>query len=142
MDRFFSLEPDVAGGWGDGTVADTSVHPPVVTHLHYEFQDWFGDELVESFPCYLVTEALGATISQAGLNGFSLASVEITCSSEFTELQPNTMLPAFQWLKISGVAGESDFGLSSDHLLVVSEQALQVIGTHSISNCAVSEWRR
>jgi hypothetical protein len=140
MERFFSLEPEVAGGWGDRTVADTSVHPPVVSQLHYEFQGWLGDELVESFPCYLVTEALGVAISQAGLSGFSLASVETTCSSEFAELQPSTKLPPFQWLKIMGAAGQSDFGLSSDHMLVVSERTLRVI-THGISNCAISEWR-
>jgi hypothetical protein len=141
MDRFFSLEPEVAGGLGDGTVADTSVHPPVVSHLHYEFEGWLGDELVESFPCYLVTEVLGAAISRAGLSGFSLAHVETSCSPEFTEFQSGITLPAFQWLRISGVAGQSDLGLSSDHLLVVSERALQVIGTHGISNCAISEWR-
>jgi len=142
MDRFFSLEPEVAGGWGDRTDADTSVHPPVVSHLHYEFHGWLGDELVESFPCYLVTEALGTTISRAGLSGCSLSRAEVTCSQDFTELQPDTKLPAFKWLRISGIAGQSDLGLSSEHLLVISEQALQVIGTHSISNCAVAEWRR
>jgi len=140
MDRFFLLEPEVAGGWGDDTVADTSVRPPAVSYLHYEFQGWLGDELLESFPCYLVTEALGTTISQAGLSGFSLSSVKVTCSSEFAELQPDAKLPAFQWLRISGAAGQSDLGLSSDHLLVVSERALQAIGTHDIGNCAISEW--
>ena len=36
---FYSLEPEVAGELAEGTVMDTSVHPPIVTSVHYELAD-------------------------------------------------------------------------------------------------------
>ena len=54
--RYFILEPEIAGGWGERTVADTGIFPPTVTALHYRFDGWRGDELLESFPCFIVTD--------------------------------------------------------------------------------------
>src|SRR6476660_8794270 len=65
------LAPEVAGGWGERTVADTSTHPPRVTALHYQFDGWLGDELLESFPCYIVTRRLAHALTAAGLSGFN-----------------------------------------------------------------------
>lgn len=36
--KFFYIEPEVAGGFGERTRLDTTVHPPVVHELEYEFQ--------------------------------------------------------------------------------------------------------
>lgn len=44
MNKFFALEPEVAGGLGPNTVMDRSVHPPRVSHLHYVFDGWMGDD--------------------------------------------------------------------------------------------------
>ena len=35
--NFFVLEPEIAGGWGERTIADTSVFPPAVTVLALPF---------------------------------------------------------------------------------------------------------
>jgi len=142
MNRFFVLKPDVAGGWGNRTEADTSQHPPLVQKLHYEFEGWSGDELVTSFPCFLVSDGLGKSIQNEKLGGFSLAAAEVTASPEFREISPNKELPLFWWLKIDGVAGQDDFGISENHRLVVSERALQILQKHNISQCGVVEWRR
>jgi hypothetical protein len=32
------------------------VHPPIVSRLHLVFDTWEGDDLVERFPTFLVTE--------------------------------------------------------------------------------------
>ena len=117
---FYRLEPEVAGGWGDDTVADTTVHPPVVTALHYVFDGWLGDSIVESFPCYLVTAPLGDALVASGLSGFELRSVRINKSEQFAELYPDRKLPEFRWLHVTGAACVDDFGLSGDHLLVAS----------------------
>ena len=37
---YYILEPAVAGGLGEGTVMDSTVHPPRAERLHYEFEDW------------------------------------------------------------------------------------------------------
>lgn len=141
MTTYYQIEPEVAGGWGENTEADTSVHPPVVLSLHFEFQGWLGDDLLESFPCFLVSEQLGQAIRAANLDGFSLKQVEISYSAQFIELQRRPMLPKFNWLKITGGAGQADFGMSEAHLLVVSEEALAVLRQFSLNNAEVSEWK-
>ena len=36
--KYFYIQPEVAGGLGKNTVMDRSVHPPIVSRLHYEFR--------------------------------------------------------------------------------------------------------
>lgn len=139
MTAYYQIEPEVAGGWGENTVADTSVHPPVVHSLHYEFQGWLGDELLESFPCFLVSERVGHAIQAENLAGFSLEEVEISVSAQLRELQGGSLPPRFYWLKVAGRAAQADFGISESHLLVVSEEALAVLRRFSLNNADVSE---
>ena len=77
MREFWSLEPEVAGELGSGSLVDTSVHPPRVSKLTLMLSGWLGDELVETFPCYVVTESLGTALVSAGLTGFELDDVDI-----------------------------------------------------------------
>lgn len=127
MHRFYVVEPEVAGGVGPHSVMDGSVHPPVVSRLHYVFDGWLGDEIVESFPCFLVTEALSIRLAQAGLTGFEIDAVEVTASDQFLDAHPGQQLPPFVWLKVDGIAGGDDFGIGPDLRLVVSSKALQAI---------------
>jgi hypothetical protein len=114
MMRCFEIEPDVAGGIGRGTVMDTSVHPPVVTKLVYQFEGWFGDSIVTTFPCFLVTEDVKRRLVDLGASGAAFAQAEITISENFHELQPDVELPPFVWLKIDGQAGRDDFGIAGN----------------------------
>src|SRR4051812_22164191 len=107
---FFVLEPEVAGGWGRNTVADTRTHPPAVNHLHYEFYGWLGDALLESFPCFLVSEPLGEGLENVGLSGFRLAGVEVTNADQFHADGGSQALPTFRWLQVVGQPGRDDFG--------------------------------
>lgn len=136
------LDPEVAGGWGERTVADTSVHPPVVALLNYQFDGWLGDELLTSFPCYVVTRLLGDKLSEARLNGFQLADVQVSVSEQFEEIYPDRHLPEFYWLQVDGSAGVDDFGLSRRHQLVVSDRALAVLQTGQLRHCGVKAWRQ
>lgn len=43
------IEPEVAGSLGKETELDSSVFPPHVKKLHYEFDGWLGDDILESF---------------------------------------------------------------------------------------------
>lgn len=128
---YFHIQPDVAGNsFGDNSIIDVTVHPPVVTRLHYVFDGWSGDDLVESFPCFLVTKWLAKELENEGLSGFSLDDVEVSKSETFLELYPDVVLPKFFWLKISGAAGIDDFGFVSGTgkgCLVVSKKALDVL---------------
>ena len=51
----YTLEPEVPGGWGTGIEVDNSCHPPIVKRLHIEFDGWCGDELLECYPCFIVS---------------------------------------------------------------------------------------
>lgn len=137
---WFTLEPEVAGGWGEGTVANTTTHPPVVSVLHYCFDDWFGDELVESFPCFIVSRRVARALLTARLTGFGLARVHQSTSATFEELHPGRILPEFEWLQVAGAAGVDDFGLSSDHRLVVSARALAALQSGQLEHCGVERW--
>ncbi|WP_256573945.1 MULTISPECIES: hypothetical protein [unclassified Pseudomonas] len=137
---YYYIEPEVAGGLGDGTVLDGSAYPPVVHFLEYEFDDWLGDQLLESFPCFIVTEVVASTIKEAGLSGCSFSPVDIKKSETFEELSPDVVLPVFVWLKVSGVAGVSDFGLAQDHRLVISEEANRLLKRFGLENADVQEF--
>ncbi|WP_241280098.1 hypothetical protein [Chryseobacterium cucumeris] len=50
MYRF--IEPEVAGGLGEQSQLDNSFLPPLIKNLHYEFEGWLGNDLVESSMLY------------------------------------------------------------------------------------------
>jgi hypothetical protein len=113
---YWVLKPEVAGGLGESTVIDRHTHPPIVHRLHYEVQTWLGD------------------------TGCSFDTVLVTPEYPFDDLYPGRTLPPFAWLKIIGRAGEHDFGMSPDHLLVVSARALQCLRDFSLAHCEGAEF--
>ncbi|MEE4371635.1 hypothetical protein V2K69_14345 [Pseudomonas alliivorans] len=122
----YYIEPEVAGGLGETSIIDTSCHPPKITRLEYKFEGWLGDDLLEGFPCFIVTKRLADAISKKRLSGFCLKPLKISKSENFLELYPDLKLPDFKWLEIVGSAGVDDLGLAENHILVVSELALNV----------------
>lgn len=139
--KYYTLSPEVAGELGEHTEMDTSVHPPVITRLHYEFSDWLGDELVESFPVFLISTALGEEVTRAGLSGFVLADAETSVSEDAEELLGGETIPEFRWLKITGRPAVDDFGQTEQARLVVSERALEVLRRGSLNNCDIEDYQ-
>ncbi|TIW19641.1 MAG: hypothetical protein E5V65_10075 [Mesorhizobium sp.] len=125
--QYFKIRPHVAGGIGKGTVLDSSVHPPIVTKLHYKVEAWFGDVIVATFPCFLVTEEAQRALQKMGFSGATFADAEVTTSEEFQEDQPGLELPHFVWLKVNGKAGRDDFGIAVPFRLVISERVLDLL---------------
>ena len=125
--RYYEVKPQVAGDLGDNTVMDTSVHPPIVSKLHYQFDGWHGDVLVTSFPCFLVTEEAKRGLLALGITGATFADAEVTMSEDFHLVQPDVELPPFVWLKVDGEAGHDDFGINQNLNLVISERAFDVL---------------
>lgn len=136
--KFFALDPEVAGELGKNTVMDNSVHPPKVSRLHYELDAWLGDDLIQSFPCYLATERLRRKLETASVNGVAFAPVEFSLSANFKERHPSKVVPSFAWLKITGCASKDDFGVEADGRLVVSERALELIKQLTLKHCDIS----
>jgi len=136
--RYFCVEPEVAGGLGSRTAMNRNVHPPVVTKLHYHFDGWLGDGLLETFPVYLIVDNARRVLDGYGLTGFRFADVEITTSEEFQVVHPGQPLPKFAWLQVDGQAKRDDFGIRADGRLVVSERALDALTELGISNALVT----
>lgn len=133
----YIVEPEVAGGWGEGTVADTTVHPPVVSVLEYRLEGWFGDEILETFPCYIVTDSLMKDFAREKLVGYEDADVMLTVSEDFFSEYDTIDIPKFRWLKIVGSDPDSDFRYSADHRLIVSEKAMMVLKRHKITHADI-----
>ena len=131
------VSPEVAGELGENTRLDSSVHPPEVSHLHHCFEGWLGDELLEAFPCFLVSSELAKALEAERLVGFSLGEVEVSVSPEFQELYPERTLPEFRWLEITGENLDADFRLTPNFRLEVSSRALEVLRRFKIAHAAI-----
>ena len=117
---------------------DSSTHPPVVFRLHYLFDGWRGDELLESFPCFIVTKALGDALLVNGLTGFEFGEVEIEINPDVRDELPGE-LPEFYWLKITGEIPKNDFGRAPDLRLALSQRALGISNQFTLKNALIEE---
>ncbi len=127
---YIVVEPEVAGGMGEGTLLDQTTHPPIVTNLHYRFDGWLGDALLTTFPCYIATALSADHLVRALMTGFKVDPVQISKSEKFKESPPGRNLPPFVWLRIWGIAGVNDLGLLADNTLVLSQDALALFARH------------
>ena len=132
------VEPEVAGQLGEDSVLDHSTTPFTVQVLHYDFDGWLGDDLVETTPCFLVTDLLAAALRNSDLSGWVLDDLKVTTSEVFEELYPGKDLPEFRWLKVVGATSD-DFCLDRRHRLEVSDRALQLLKEFSIGNADIKE---
>ncbi|PZR53370.1 hypothetical protein DNL40_07580 [Xylanimonas oleitrophica] len=136
----YTIRPAVAGELGPGTILDASVHPPRVKRLNYEFSDWFGDDLVTTFPCYVVTERLVHALRERGITGVEFDHVEVTRSPDFAELHTG-QLPNFRWMKVTGRPGVDDLWIGENHRLCATESGLEALRTGQLDNALVEAVR-
>jgi len=143
---YYQLTPEVAGHLGHVTVIDRSGSTVVARSVEYVFDDWPEDDLIESFPCFIVTDLLKRLIEGAQASGCRFGPVTVSTSEQFDELEKlqsistPRQLPAFSSLIVDGVAGRDDFGISGSRFLVVSERLLQVLKRGKLDNCDVEEF--
>lgn len=136
----YFIEPEVSGQLGEKTIIDATTHPPVVKYLHFIFYGWLGDDLIECFPVFLVTEKLKLQLDESTLTGYRINNCEIEYSEEFNTLQPNTILPKFYWLEVTG-KDKNDFKIF-ENKLNVSDFAYSVLSQFSLKNAVVEEEER
>ncbi|GIG36257.1 hypothetical protein [Cellulomonas pakistanensis] len=132
----YQLEPEVAGGFGDATVIDTSMTPNLVTRLEYEFDGWLGDELVEFITVHLVTARVRDAVVDAGLTGIRFAPVAVSRSERFDELHRGD-LPEWVWMQVIGAPARDDAWIGARQLLTVSERMLAVLQRFPLAQCRV-----
>ena len=128
-DLFRYVEPEVAGFMGDQTVVDLSTHPPIVYSLDYQLDSWLGDDLLETFPCFVVTERLKQAIEAQALTGVIFDSVIISRGKTFSK---DRLLPTFHWLKVVGTPRKDDFGIAEDYRLIVSDEVYTLLRRFNI----------
>lgn len=151
----YFLEPEVAGELGENTIIENfnnvrlKGERPKVTHLHYQFTGWLGDEIVECTPCFIVTDDLAKAIEESQLNGYAFKDVEVSVSDEFKEMYPNKILPNFKRIVPEGLVevveenykewSGHDFCISQKSYLVITEKALNILKSHRLDNCDITE---
>lgn len=140
MKKYYELDLAAPGGPGERSVSEGGRNPKVYYSLHVIFESWLGDELVHFYPCFLVSESLGAKLQAAGLRGFEVGDVEVEKDRQFDLVYGDRELPAFRWLKITGEPGSDDFFLNDQFWLVVSGEALGVIETAEVPTLSADEY--
>lgn len=130
---FYYMEPEVAGSLGPDTILDRSTHPPIVKRLDFLVADWLGDELLETFPCFVVTIKLQQGIEDSYLTGVNFTRINVNYSTDVIAPDYDQARPLFSWMKVHGVAGVDDFGLGEDFRLVVSGRAKKLLETYSLN---------
>jgi hypothetical protein len=121
----YRLQPHVAGELGPETDFDPSTHPPVVKNVVYVLDFPEPDDLIESFPVFLVAEALCERLG--GLSGF--------------ELEPATVVfdggsRPFRRLVVTGTAAD-DAWIDEDLMLCVSAEMLEALRTGRLRFCDI-----
>jgi len=129
--KFYLYDVEASGSYGDNTVyvGDPKSHPPVISHLHYEFSLWPEEDLQAAVFHYIGTERLRTALEalQPPVTGIEFAEVEISGDEdEFERMErqgrPDSALGKWYWFKITGKAGRDDFGGEPTEDLVISER--------------------
>lgn len=134
------IEPEVAGELGNKTIIETQYFPPKVRELHFIFNGWLGDDIIECFPCFIVSEKLMNSILTNELTGVFFEEMRISKSEEFIEMYPAREIPKFYWAKITGKFGIDDFVIANDFRLVISEKAYGVLQLANVKNAIFEQY--
>ena len=135
--NYYYIEPEVSGGLGCRTIMDRSVHPPIISKLHFDMDGWLGDAILESFPCFVVTQEAKQGLVMMEATGGNFDDVDVTFTDRFKEQYRHRDVPSFAWLRPVGQAGQDDIGVISDGRLVVSERALSLLQKFGIANALI-----
>lgn len=137
----YKISPEVPGSIGSNSVIEYEGGKiKNIKFLEYEFEGWFGDELLTSSPCYIITERLAEFLDKNKLTGFACDdNIKTTKSEIFEYYHPNVELPTFLRMLVKGVVeinegkitrwSGHDFCLYRNVMLYVTERAFQSLKT-------------
>jgi hypothetical protein len=126
--EYLIVQPEVISGIGENTTGNNLGSQDQITNLHIEMEDWLGDDLMECFPCYIVTENFKKIFSEKKNSGYIFDDLEITFGEYFEDnFQLEVDLPKFYWLKITGIKNDSDVFIDEKLKLNVSNQFLDIL---------------
>lgn len=146
--KFYKVEPNVAGSFGDNSVIDFSVYPAHCEHFHHVFEWVPLDDLMEVYPCYVVTQRLRNALDGMAVTGCHFADLEVSIGDQFEYLYkdelaagktPEDLLPVIFWLQVFGVPAVDDFGRGNLGL-IISERVLQALLIFGLRITSVVEY--
>lgn len=62
--------------------------PPRLSNVSLEFDGWLGDNLIETYPLFAVTDRLRAALEAAGMTGVSFEPVPAAKSEQYADMHP------------------------------------------------------
>jgi len=151
--NLYILEPEVAGGHGENTIYGTNSEASIsisnkVKFLHYEFDGWLGDDLIESTPCFIVTTFLVEKLVNNQITDFEIDECLVSTSEQFRDIYPDKALPIFKRLIPKGsieVENDKYKNWSGHHIcisqigdLVVTEKILDILKQCLIEHCDIN----
>lgn len=141
--RYYLLEPETPGDFGAHAVIRNRQERPLhVTKMHYEFETWPEDDLLEALGEYVGTKRLQRKLEALDppVTGIEFEDCEISWDEQFEELYGDRQLPKYVWFRVTGEASKADFGKSENVRLVVSERVYNVMQQFSYRNCDVEDY--
>ncbi|MDA0167586.1 hypothetical protein OJ998_00690 [Solirubrobacter taibaiensis] len=133
----YVLQPLVGGELGQDVEFDHATHPPVIDRVQYVLDYPTSEDLMESFPAFIVSEALAERFVAAGLRGFTLAEAEVLPGDNYLALYGDVPHKTYRWLQIAPRMPDADVWLGDDLQLCVSDRAMAVLETADLAGCDV-----
>ena len=129
MNDYLKIQPEVIVGLGERTEFSEIVPPfKTITNLHIMLEDWLGDDLMECFPAYIVTDNLKNALVESSYSGFQFKTMEVTQAEYFDDnFQLDKELPIFHWMVISGNIGSEDMALNNKKELFIRSDFLEFL---------------
>lgn len=138
--KYIKIEPEVIVGLGEDTNIDTSTIPPVVKELHINLEDWLGDDLMENYPVFIVTEPLKSNLETTAYSGYRIEDLKLTFDEYFeNNYRLEKEIPKFYWMILSGIKGKDDFYIDSSQVLNVSSQAFSFLKKFNLKNAVFED---
>ena len=133
----YCLEPHVAGELGEATELNPSAHPPIVTIVEYVLDAPDPDDLIESFPVFLVSAPLAERLDAAGLTGFGLEDAVVRPSADYVAVYGDVAHSEYRWMRLQDYGSTADAWLDGDHRLCVSDRMIDVLGPYRLARCII-----
>ena len=131
--NYYITEPQVPGYLGSHTTY-TSQFPARVGDMHYVFNSWPCDDIIEAYPCFAVSDRLKAKIEEAGASGVNFLPCSVAMSEDISDSE-GANIPFFWRIEPTGVMRKDDVSLDKEHRLVVSDKVKRIIEIFKPMDC-------
>jgi len=95
------------------------------------------DDLIESFPVFLVSALLAEHLEAKHLGGFALGHATVRPSSEYIACYGCAPHADFRWLRLGDASRRSDAWLDREHHLCVSDAMMEVLREFRLDRCDI-----